>query len=77
MVFFYFRLRIKSVVQVSDGIVFVLHGVVGCESYDGVRERGFSEYGGSQACGSSAYRKAWVVYFVVIFCFCREPKFDV
>ena len=41
--------------QVSDGSVFVLHRVVGSERYDGVCERGFSEYGGSQACGCSAY----------------------
>ena len=32
-------------VQVSNG-VFALHGVMGCERNDGVREFGFSNYGG-------------------------------
>ena len=46
---------IKSVIQVYDGRIFVLHGVVGCERDNGVRECGFSKYGGCEVCMCSVY----------------------
>ena len=41
--------------QVSDGSMFVLCRVTGNEQDDGVFECGFSEDGGSEACGCSVY----------------------
>ena len=46
---------IKSVIQESDGRIFVLHGVVGCERDNGISECGFSKNGGGEVCRCSVY----------------------
>jgi len=57
--------------------VFVLCGVVGGVGDDGVRECGFSVYGGFNAGGVSMHGDVQVVQDVVFFGFCRELKFVV
>jgi len=57
--------------------VFVLCGVVGSVGVDGVRECGFSVYGGFNASGGTMHGNVQVVQGVVFFGFCRELQFVV
>jgi len=57
--------------------VFVLCGVVGGVGDDGVRECGFSVYGGLNASGVPMHGDVQVVQDVVFFGFCRELQFVV